>query len=242
MGADNVIDMSRWALLVLVLGAVVALCWANETSCGADQPSKVADCDHPDLGSCGNSCCIMDFHLHSEPAVTHSRFVKWLQGGGPDKSFKYVTGPDSAGHNPGDDLRQYNISWQFIWQGEHTTTGGYVDKIDFNVQARGHVPGETTGSLLRISTISGIHGALGDNGQTYKTLAVMLGDAKKTDPTFKAITIHGCGQGQLNAEVAEIEQDPECMSCSQAGDKQCVYSQCGPVCDPKTLLCYAGPV
>lgn len=61
------------------------------------------------------------------------------------------------------------------------------------------------GSLLRISTVSGIHGALGDNGQTYKTLAVMLGDAKKTDPTFKALMIHGCGQGQR--EVAEIGQE-----------------------------------
>merc|ERR1712224_1188672 len=131
----------------------------------------------------------MDFQLRTSPSDTHARFVKWLKGGGPDGSFKYVTGPDAAGHNPGDDLRQYNISWQFIWQGEHATTGGYVDKIDFNVQSGG----SAGGSLLRISTVSGIHGALGDNGQTYKTLAVMLGDAQAKDPQFKSKIIHGCG-------------------------------------------------
>lgn len=48
--------------------------------------------------------------------------MEFLKGG--DKSFSYVTGPDKAGHNPGDDLRQYNISWDFIFQGTHTTTGG----------------------------------------------------------------------------------------------------------------------
>merc|ERR1711934_103208 len=182
--------------LALVL-ALAAFARANDTSCGPESPSTKADCDHPDLGSCGNSCCIMDFELTTAPLDTHTRFVKWLKAGGPDGSFKYVTGPDSAGHNPGDDLRQYNISWQFIWQGEHTTTGGYVDQIDFNVQPRG-----ATGSLLRISSVSGIHGALGDNGQTYKTLAVMLGDAKKKDPKFKSSIVHGCGAAPLHTIVS----------------------------------------
>merc|ERR1712070_281612 len=119
MGTAKTMVMARGALLVLL---IAALARANDTSCGADQPSKVPDCDHPDLGSCGNSCCIMDFELATSPVDTHARFVRWLKAGGSDGSYKYVTGPDSAGHNPGDDLRQYNISWKFIWQGEHVTT------------------------------------------------------------------------------------------------------------------------
>lgn len=47
----------------------------------------------------------------------------FLKGGGNDKSFGYNSGPDKHGHNPSDDLRPYNISWDFIFQGTHETTG-----------------------------------------------------------------------------------------------------------------------
>ena len=58
----------------------------------------------------------------------------YLQNGGSDGSFSYITGPDEATppHNPGDDLTPYNISWSYVFQGEHETTGGYVDTLDFN--------------------------------------------------------------------------------------------------------------
>jgi len=44
----------------------------------------------------------------------------------------------------------------------------------------------------------------------------------------------------LKSEMAV--EDQVCTSCGQAGNLECVYSQCSPVCDPKTLECSAGPV
>lgn len=46
-----------------VLATLVLVAVANESSCGSDEPSKVKDCDHTDLGSCGNACCLLDITL-----------------------------------------------------------------------------------------------------------------------------------------------------------------------------------
>ena len=32
------------------------------------------DCDKPDMGSCGNACCIMDFKLATNTSYTYSHF------------------------------------------------------------------------------------------------------------------------------------------------------------------------
>lgn len=47
---------------------------------------------------------------------------------------RYVTGPNKAGEDPSDDLRPYNLTWLYIYQGTHTTTKGYVDTININIQ------------------------------------------------------------------------------------------------------------
>merc|ERR1711934_952812 len=175
-------------LLAISAFLCVAVCiYANETSCGSDRPSKVKDCDKVDLGSRGNACCIVDFTLETNATDTYDHFKAWLSKGGNDGSYAYVTGPDKADHNPGDDLRKYGIGFDFIFQGTHTTTGGYVDKIDFNLS-----PLKSGGCRMRASTISGIHGALGDNGQTYKTLMAMW-EGRKKGETWSAAMVHGCG-------------------------------------------------
>merc|ERR1711934_43126 len=179
-------------LLAISAFLCVAVCiYANETSCGGDRPSKVKDCDKPDTGSCGNACCIMDFTLATNTTYTYDHFKAWLMKGGNDGSYAYVTGPDKAGHNPGDDLSKYGIPWDFIFQGTHTTIGGYVDKIDFNL-----APVKGGGTKMRASTISGIHGALGDNGQTYKTLMAMW-ENRHSKYSFSASIVHGCGSGPV---------------------------------------------
>ena len=90
--------------------------------------------------------------------------------------------PGRAGHNPGDDLTKYPIAWDYIFQGTHTTTGGYVDTLKFNI---GRVEaGKKT--IMRIFSVSNVHGALGDNGQNYKNIAYILEGRG-------ARIVHGCG-------------------------------------------------
>ena len=45
---------------------------------------------------------------------------------------------------------------------------GYVDTLNFNIKQDGDT------MTLRLFSISNIHGALGDHGQNYKTLSVLL--------------------------------------------------------------------
>jgi hypothetical protein len=167
----------------------VAFAAANDSSCGGGHPSPVKDCDKVDLGSCGNACCIVESTVPFSTEALYNSTVALLKHGGPDGSFKYVTGPDAAGHNPGDDLRQYKIDWQFAWQATHSTTGGYVDTVDFNVKPAARL----SSSIVRASSVSNIHGALGDNGQNYKTLAYAIGALCPTSSCPLKI-IHGCGQ------------------------------------------------
>lgn len=110
--------------------------------------------------------------------------------GGSDNSYSYITGPDAAGHNPGDDLSAYNVpgGYQYIFQGHHQTQGGYVDTLDFNIRETND---KVLGAYVTAFTIANIHGALGDNGQMYKQLAFMLKDGDfKTKGMTKFV---GCG-------------------------------------------------
>jgi hypothetical protein len=108
--------------------------------------------------------------------------------GGTDGSYSYITGNDSGGHNPGDDLRPYKIPWQFVFQGQHLSAGSYTDTFDLNIKK-----GAAGGSLMRVGMTSNIHGALGDNGNSYKIIAYML-KALADSTTKVAIDVKwGCG-------------------------------------------------
>eukprot|EP00658_Telonema_sp_P-2_P003791 TRINITY_DN1141_c0_g2_i1.p1 TRINITY_DN1141_c0_g2~~TRINITY_DN1141_c0_g2_i1.p1 ORF type:complete len:206 (+),score=53.14 TRINITY_DN1141_c0_g2_i1:114-731(+) len=174
----------RWISVLLL---ALCLASANNSSCGGDRPSKVKDCDHTDLGSCGNSCCGIEIQLPDSPEEVYNVTTSFLKGGGDDGSYTYVTGKGPGGQDPGDDLRHFGIAYQFIFQGSHTTTGGYLDTIDFNIRKD-----SGTGSIIRIFTISDIHGALGDNGQGYKNVAYMMGQVQILKGT--AQIFHGCGK------------------------------------------------
>ena len=135
---------------------------ASPSTCGAS-PSKVPDCDKPDFGSCGNACCLAEIYLSSTPLQTYTDAKNALMSLQAD-GFSYVTGGDP---NPGDDLRPYNISkpenFKFIFQGRHAApkySGPNADILDFAVYEKG------SGSVLRMFSLSRIHGALGDAGQS----------------------------------------------------------------------------
>ena len=149
--------------------------------------SQVPDCDKPDLGSCGNACCVAELSLSTAPLQaytdTKSALMSLLSDG-----FSYVTGGDP---NPGDDLRPYNVTkpknFKFIFQGRHDAPkykGPNADILDFAIYESG------AGSVLRMFSLSRIHGALGDHGQNYKTLAFL---AQKLESNSKPTPVHGCG-------------------------------------------------
>ena len=71
----------------------------------------------------------------------------------------------------------------------HTTTGGYVDTIDFNVKNKQAGPMTT----VRLFSISNIHGALGDNGQSFKNIKYLI-DHTLPDASPNLKIVHGCGQ------------------------------------------------
>jgi len=185
-------------------GLVVALfgfASANNSTCGSD-PTKVTDCDKPDMGSCGNACCIMDFSVDSvTPLDAYNALTKALKTGGTDGSYTYSHAADSAGHNPSDNLTQYSIAWLYIFQGTHMTTGGYVDTMDFNIKKAG------ANTVIRVFSVSNIHGALGDGGQSFKNIKFLFDGIKPTGRTTngmppEASIVHGCGtmQGAVTAE------------------------------------------
>lgn len=166
--------------------AIVGLVSGNASTCGPTRPSAVPHCDKGDMGSCGNACCTVDVGLPINSDMVYASVKKYLESGGTDGSFTYSFGANKAGENPSDDLRPYGIPWQYIFQGTHVTTKGYVDTINLNIKKSGN------DTILRLFNVADIHGALGDNGQSYKTLHYMLADV------FPNATMHiayGCGVG-----------------------------------------------
>ena len=163
------------AALVGLLLSSLALAAGNNSSCGFGKGVK--DCEHVDKGSCGGACCVVDYDIGARETATvntthvYEQVKGYLSKGGKDGSYAYVTGPDAAGHNPGDDLTGVpSFSWDYIFEGKHTTKGGYVDTLKFNI-ARVK-PGHPT--IMRIFSVSDVHGALGDDGQNYKNIAYIL--------------------------------------------------------------------
>jgi len=177
-----------------------------------------------DMGSCGNACCVVEIDITggSSTKDAYQGLKGWLQAGGAthfniytlwtilaplisligaggaDGSVAYRTGKDGAGHNPGDDVRQYKNAWDFILQGSHTTTGGFVDTLDFNIKKPSSKGGPIT---LRAASLSDIHGALGDNGQNFKTLSSMVAQLHPQLSRADMRIVHGCGTSGGSAAI-----------------------------------------
>ncbi|XP_077992359.1 uncharacterized protein LOC144446466 [Glandiceps talaboti] len=161
--------MLRYVLLLVVQLSIVIL----TLSC---QPP---DCDRPDCGTCGNACCTLDFYFEKQPEDMYTSIVTNLQEGGPDGRYSFVAGSD---------LRKYNVSAQFLLQGQHMTlVHQYIDTM--NMAFYYGDDGKRMGTLLHAFSISNIAGALCDAGQNYKNL---VGFVKALGVSFSEKLVSGC--------------------------------------------------
>ena len=157
--------------------------------------STLADCDHPDLGSCGTACCVLQSDLTTSALLAYGEIKAFLETGGGDGSFTYVNGSDAAGHDPSDTLPDgIPGGYKYIWQGTHATKGGYVDTLNFWLK-----PVDGTRATLGMHSQSGIHGALGDRGQNYKTLAYLLKKFPTTSGYSAPTVVYGCAMPNATA-------------------------------------------
>ena len=123
--------------------------------------------------------------------ANYNRLTTLLREGGADKSFSLATGPDQSGHNPTDDLRPFHLPYDFIVQGQHKTAGGYVDTLNFILaDSKSSLP-QTT---MRAFSMSGIHGAYGDGGQNFKSIAYLATQAWSVSSSEMQV-LYGCGGG-----------------------------------------------
>jgi len=162
----------------------------GDATCGMKAASQPVDCDKWDQGSCGNACCVLDVHVDGAVDDAYDALAAYLEGGGGDGLYAKAPASDTVGHVSEDDQGDYPfqfspaLPWRYTTSGFHATSGGYVDQLKFSV-------GVTSGgnAKVRMSSISGINGALGDMGQNYKNLAFLAAGLGWDPPTVA----FGCG-------------------------------------------------
>ena len=162
----------------------------GDATCGMKAGSQPVDCDKWDQGSCGNACCVLDVHVDGAVDDAYEALAAYLESGGGDGLYAKAPTSDTVGHVSEDDQGDYPfqfspaLPWRYTTSGFHATTGGYVDQLKFSV-------GVTSGgnAKIRMSSISGINGALGDMGQNYKNLAFLAAGLGWDPPTVA----FGCG-------------------------------------------------
>ena len=146
------------------------------TTCGSD-PAKVPDCDHPDLGSCGNACCKLEIHITGlqgahpvRPVDVQIILNETLAHGGPDGRYSFS--PMAGGSVGFTDLRPFNISGvSFLGQTHHLTAKRtYTDTQNWLI-GPGTYKGRD-GTVIKAFSTSEIGGAYGDAGQNYKNLVL----------------------------------------------------------------------
>ena len=155
------------------------------------EPANCAtDCDKWDQGSCGNACCVVDVHVSALVDDAYAALTAYLESGGGDGHYSKASTSDDAGHTSEDDQGDYPfrfspvLSWRYTTAGFHATSGGYVDDLKFSVGVT-----SSGAAKVRMSSISGINGALGDMGQNYKNLAFLAAGLSWGPPTVA----FGCG-------------------------------------------------
>lgn len=144
---------------------------------------NVTDCDHPDLGSCGNACCSLTVMVNGtvDDAVKtlNASFAKGGADGNFTPSFlaEGVTGFANLSGIAPSEMYPNGI---FIGQVEHATNGMYkfTDVLDFNLVGTGNGQAKITAFSLSL-----VGGAYGDAGQNYKNLKMAI------DHAFPSATI-----------------------------------------------------
>lgn len=188
--------------LAAAMVAAAAAATSEEGSCGMGGPMR-PDCEFQDMGSCGEACCAATVALAASPAEAYEKVAAYLKAGGGDGLFTYVTGPDKGGNNPSDNISSYKIdtgkgsTWEYILKGTHETkVRHYLDDLYVAFHT---APGG--GCVLRMFSVSLIHGALGDIGQNYKTLAYL---SKAVGAEQRPSPIWGCGLPASSMPPAKV--------------------------------------
>ena len=140
----------------------------------------------------GNACCVLDVHVDGAVDDAYDALAAYLEGGGGDGLYAKAPTSDTVGHVSEDDQGDYPfqfspaLPWRYTTSGFHATSGGYVDQLKFSV---GVTSAGSGNAKVRMSSISGINGALGDMGQNYKNLAFLAAGLGWDPPTVA----FGCG-------------------------------------------------
>jgi len=163
-------------------------------TCGMESPSKVEDCQNVDFGSCGGACCKLDFNVQGTTMEVVNRLNMTLSTTGPD--YYYWPQMTAEGVRGFADLTVMGSPMGFDYIGEvsHTTSGPghYVDYIRFNIR-NSTAAMNGSYSVVRVHSISGIGGALGDNGQNYKNIMTAMKAAFGMD--IRATSVDGSCSG-----------------------------------------------
>jgi len=182
--------------LVLVGGIRDFAASSADTSgtCGLDH-TEDPDCAKHDFGSCGNACCAVRVTFNAPGSEVASALSVEIAKGGRDKAFTPArTWGDFFSLDAGGcrDLRAASeTDDQFLCQAMHRTAGHYKfqDTINILVAATG-----AKGTPVSFFSISNIAGALGDAGQNYKNIQLLLEAlaARGLATTSMHVTL-GCG-------------------------------------------------
>lgn len=217
--------MGTLAHLAMVLLAFLYLLVAGASespagTCLMGVPA-VGDCTKADMGSCGNACCEVEVTTTNPPAKEYEKLKTYLSSGGGDGLFAYVTGPDpeAGSNNPPDNITSFSIAtgtgsmWMYILKGKHTT---FRKRFEDNL----HIAIRTTpggGAVVRMFSMSLVHGALGDGGQNYKTLAFLAQGAGLLVPGRSPAPIWGCGISASSMPVAAANPAGQAAAAARFG-------------------------
>lgn len=169
--------------LTLLMGALAAASLPSEAlvsersssgTCGL-APTSDPDCARRDLGSCGNACCGVSvvFVSDSADAVVQAISRELARRGSdgaftPAKTWGTFFALDAGGCRS---LSATETRDRFLCQATHTTDGHYhfQDTINIKVGAAG-----AKGTPVSFFSISNVAGALGDAGQNYKNIMLIV--------------------------------------------------------------------
>mmetsp|Transcript_1658 Transcript_1658/g.3910 ORF Transcript_1658/g.3910 Transcript_1658/m.3910 type:complete len:421 (-) Transcript_1658:207-1469(-) len=214
-------------------------------SCGPNEPSHVEDCHNEDFGSCGGACCSMIFQVEGEVAETLAALKATLANGGPDGAYSLQE--TDKGNVGFDDLSKItsklphpltNNSALYIGQVQHETKGKYYDSLDFLLYSAGTGTGRTTVQAFSLSLIGG---AMGDNGQNYKNIVMVMKAAlgtktnvaeayrvgKTCTPPEAVITDSMAEEDIKYAQVRKLQVKTEASVPSLMGGASDVPGTCG---------------
>ncbi|OEU14361.1 hypothetical protein FRACYDRAFT_240901 [Fragilariopsis cylindrus CCMP1102] len=126
-------------------------------------------CDHPDCGSCGNSCCSLLITVKESTESVMNQLNKSITEGGPDNL--YIPMMTAGGTLTFSDLRQYGLGADFNGQAVHTTLNGkYNDTVNFSLSPTTILDknnNNINATVIAAFSISEIAGAYCDSGQNY---------------------------------------------------------------------------